>query len=116
MAESFEKEIASLSLDELRDKCRGLNLKVSGSKAVLQQRLRVASEITIHEEKNEEEDDDSEEEDDDEDGKESTAIREGAREKQMIMQQPLAFKDVEDSAYIQRRRKTECAEMVGRIQ
>jgi len=56
MAESFEKEIASLSLDELRDKCRGLNLKVSGSKAVLQQRLRVASEITLHGEKNEEED------------------------------------------------------------
>jgi len=100
MTESFEKEIASLSLDELREKCRGLNLKVSGNKAVLQQRLRVASEITIPEEKNEEEDDDSKEEDDDEDGKEDAAKREGAREKQVIMQQPLAFKDVEDSLRI----------------
>lgn len=93
MSEEAEKELALLSLDELKERCRDQRLKVSGSKSVLVQRLRAASLL----DKKDESSDDDKEGEDSESEEEEVVAREGARAKKAVMQQPLSFKDVEDS-------------------
>ncbi|KAG5319044.1 MOS1T transposase, partial [Pseudoatta argentina] len=106
MAET-ELNVDELSVDELKEELRRLNLKVNGSKAVLRERLRAvvtrnkkslpknADERESKDEEADERDDESDEDVDssdsaNDDENETTVRRRAAK-------LPLSFKDVEDS-------------------
>lgn len=44
MTETSGLDVTKMSLDELKEECRKLNLRITGNKAALQQRVRTAME------------------------------------------------------------------------
>lgn len=96
MAEAAGIDLDRMSLEELRDECRKLNLGVTGSKPVLRQRLKTVSEQRDRSEA-EDHDDSDDSEGDEEELHNRNEKQENTEVKTMVMQQPLTFKDVEDS-------------------
>lgn len=100
MTEPSDIDVTDLSLEELREECRKLSLKVSGNKAELRERLQGALQQkkrprtsapapSEHSEDEDVQDEDAQEEDAEEKTPERT--------KPTMISQPLSFKDVEDS-------------------
>lgn len=91
--------IDALSVDELREELRKLNLQISGSKAVLRDRLRTAireAESSANNE-NEKKLSDENSEDDEEGDSDSDNEENEATGRVSATRLPLSFKDVEDS-------------------
>lgn len=94
MAETSGIDVAKMSVNELKEECKKLNLKVSGNKAVLQRRVRAAGSRSGEGASN---DDDPEDEEEDEESSNSEGEQENPGTKLTVISQPLTFKDVEDS-------------------
>lgn len=97
MTEPSNVDIIDMSLEELQEECRRLNLKVSGNKTELRERLQEALQqrrrphtpgLSGHSEEKDVQDEDDEEEDAQEKNPERT--------RPTMISQPLSFKGVED--------------------
>lgn len=94
MAEASGVDVTKMSVDELKEECRKLNLKISGNKAALQQRVRAALEWRSKGGTPNDSEDDGE---DDEELHDCEHEQEDPDIKPTVINQPLTFKHVEDS-------------------
>jgi len=99
-------DVDSLKLEELKEELQKRDLKISGGKTVLQERLKVAFQQTNADDKNTDDEDDDDEDGggEDDDGiksskkdKEDGSVRPARGTAAIPTSQLLSFKDIEDS-------------------